>query len=546
MKNVIFLLSKKIWFSKPFKFFFMPFLFSTIICFSCNNKSSVVNPGGSNTYSGLPTRISGSPYPISPQKPDTLFVIDESKFTDSQVLTIQSLQGLLAQSKPRIYCIQNSNDSYSIWLNDLQKSYGVIRNNAYISDFEGLLNHFKNYISGYILTTLAQPSIDVAISEAGLKNAIVVVGTDTQTVQAEGIPLLDDVANESYQQFINNHKYDVNQNILCYQTADKFKFLSDYAVFGKMFYFFDGITGSLTNQVFSQMKPNSALLGWGTDEFQLVQNSSKSSIIVHAADFAMDLSTLSNFGADTKQSIYVTNPDTIKNVHTVCFLMTDGDNVQWLLNDFSTSSRWYGSADRGKVNIGWTVSPALCELAPTVLKRFYDNAAQKPGRDYFVAAPSGLGYVFPEVYSNLNSYAALTAAFMKKADLHIVNLLGNSISSDYLTPFLQQDQIDAVFYYYYSNYSGGNGQIYWVNNKPVITGRYNLWTPQFESPQSLAAKLNSSSTDITSPNGYSLIPVHVWSHSVDDIIQCVSLLNKNVRVVSPDQFVALIKKNISH
>jgi hypothetical protein len=70
--------------------------------------------------------------------------------------------------------------------------------------------------------------------------------------------------------------------------------------------------------------------------------------------------------------------------------MTDGDNVQWLLNDFAApGGPWFGSPGRGSMPLGWTMSPAMGELAPSVLAALYRNAT--PGMDNFVAAPSGVG-----------------------------------------------------------------------------------------------------------------------------------------------------------
>ena len=60
--------------------------------------------------------------------------------------------------------------------------------------------------------------------------------------------------------------------------------------------------------------------------------------------------------------------------HTVTFLMTDGDNIQWLLSGFASGPAWFGSPDRGKVAMGWTISPALAELAPNVMGYIYDHA----------------------------------------------------------------------------------------------------------------------------------------------------------------------------
>ncbi len=185
------------------------------------------------------------------------------------------------------------------------------------------------------------------------------------------------------------------------------------------------------------------------------------------------------------------------------------------------------------------------------MKKYYDTEGKTDGeRDYFVAGPSGLGYIYPENYGNIASYAALTGAFMEKADLTIVNVIGSTspptIPMNSLVPYLNQNHIEAMFYYPYSNYAGCNGQITWANGKPIITARYNLWSGEFEDPQSLAGKLNASSTDITSPGGYSLVAVHVWTNSVSDVCQCTKLLNKNIRVVAPDEFVSLIKQNVKH
>ncbi|HEX3072266.1 MAG TPA: T9SS type A sorting domain-containing protein, partial [Ignavibacteriales bacterium] len=171
-------------------------------------------------------------------------------------------------------------------------------------------------------------------------------------------------------------------------------------------------------------------------------------------------------------------------------------------------------------------------------------AVTEKGRDYFVAGPSGIGYAFPENFKNMETFASRTNDFMKKADLSILNILANNDSDDYLSPFLKQPDIDAIFFYFYSNYSGGAGKIKWTEGKPVIYGRYNFWDG-VENASSLAGKLNSASRNKYSADGYSLIPVHVWSRSVSDVLECAALLDSNVVVVTPDVFVSLIKKNLA-
>ena len=511
------------------------------ILFALNSCKDDVTSNDKNESPNIPSRVVNSPYPVS-STPDKLYVINDGNFSTSQRITIETLQGILAQTKPQIYRV--ATEGYLMWVNDLKDNYNVTLDNSLDSDFKGLISNFKDKINGYILSSAEEPSIHVAISLAGIEKAIVVLPEDETTVKSLNIPLVEDVRDKDMNWLLDN--YEFNTHTVCYQKAEKATHLADYAAFSKALYFFDDINSSLTTRIFSLIQPNSTLLGWGDDEFKLVEKASKNSIFVNPGDWALNLSTLSNFEKETKQLSHNNSPEVIENVHTVCFLMTDGDNIIWLLNDFATNPKWFGSPNRNKVKIGWTMSPAMSELAPTVLNYFYNQADQSDiGKDYFVASSSGQGYIYPDLYGSLVSYTNQLNEYMKKSDLKILNIIGNSMDDQYLTPYLNQSNIDAVFYYYFSDYSGGKREIKWINNKPIITGRYKLWEG-FETPSSIASKLNNLSKDIHSASGYSLIPVHVWSMGVEQIIECANLLDSNVRIVTPDEFVSLIKKNVQH
>jgi hypothetical protein len=486
-------------------------------------------------------RVKNSPYPFS-NIPDTLFIIIDNNFVESQLLTIESLQGILAKEEPRIY--RDRGNGYSIWLSDLINNYQIVADSSFINEFAGLLNHFKNKIYGYVLCNLHTNSSNAAISLCSIFNCIAITLEHVNLMSSLNIPQLYDVRNYDENWVLTNFDTSFSKKIVGYQKENKDLFLADYSIFARAFHFFDFITSYLTLTAVSRLDDNSVLFGWGNDEHQTVAFASSKSVYVHPADWVVNLSTLSNFNVPIQQHTHTDTVETIDSVHTVCFVMTDGDNVQWLLNDFATSNNWYGSSNRGNINLGWTISPALCELAPTVMNYLYQSAANNPtGKDYFITGPSGLGYIYPDQFPAIDSATSLLNRYMEKADLSIVNIIGDNPSEQYLLPFLLQNNIDAIFYYDYSNYSGLSGDIFWVNWKPVIGGRYNLWSG-FETPLSLANKLNSRPKDPHSEDGYSLIPVHVWSMGVDDVIACVNLLNNNVRVTTPDQFVDLIQNNL--
>ena len=489
----------------------------------------------------IPHRINGSPYPVS-QTPDTLFVVNLWEYSDSEKLTIQTLQGLLAKTNPTLFSWIGG--SSTIWLDDLENNYSFVSDTSYWNDFPGLMSHFANEISGYILCNLHDNSSNTAISLCGILNAIAVTPSESALMTSLGIPLLQDVTSLDESWLFENYESQLSKEIVVYQKEEKDLFLGDYSVFSNAFHFYDPINSSLTTDALARMNDNSVLLGWGDSEYYLVETASNHSLQVHPADWARNLSVYSNFEATTIQNTHADSVISGEDVHTVCFVMSDGDNVQWLLNDFSTNPNWYGSPNRGQVDIGWTMSPAMCELAPAVLKHFYDNAANNPnGQDYFIAGPSGLGYNFPNLSPSITSATALLNEYMGKADLNIVNILGTSNDEAYMAPYLLQPNIDALFYYDYFNYSALNGSITFVNNKPIIGSRYNFWDG-FESVASLAQNINALPKDAYSSDGYSLIATHVWTKSVDSIIACAALLDSNVIVVTPDEFIKRIQSKM--
>ncbi len=488
-------------------------------------------------------RINGSPFPYS-SKPDTIYVVYDQNFLNDEVLIIQSLQGILSKTKPSIY--RDVGTGSSVWLNNIVDRGLVIPSFEYSADIVSLLAKFKDQINGYVLCDLHTTSSNIAISLSGILNSIPVTEKTIEYMKSLNIPLLFDARDKDYSWLLENFSEFFNKNIIIYQDTLKDLCLGDYSVFSNSIHFFDDIQSNLVDTLFKTMNKNSFLLGWGKDEFQTVNKSSLNSISVLPSDYAYNLSVLTNFNSTISQKKHDFETNTIDSVHTVCFLMSDGDNIQWLLNWFITDKRWFGNENRGKIDIGWTISPALSELAPTAMQKIYQTASLNEfGKDYFIAGPSGTGYIYPEKFEDIEVYTKQLNQYMFKSDLKIVNLIGNNFDDFYFYSFLEKDNIESIFYYDFSNYSKHDGEIRFINNKPIISARYNLWGG-FNTVKQLSQKINSLDINPKSSSGYSLIPVHNWSNSVDSILLCSQLFNNNIRIVSPDKFVNLIEENIQN
>jgi hypothetical protein len=115
--------------------------------------------------------------------------------------------------------------------------------------------------------------------------------------------------------------------------------------------------------------------------------------------------------------------EAVEAVHTVAFMMSDGDNLCWVSGGWATDPKWFGSPDRGKVPLGFTVAPALAALAPTVLAYAHAHATVN---DTLVAGPSGIGYSYPDKFRRqaVPAFSDLTASFMKAGGLRLINVIG--------------------------------------------------------------------------------------------------------------------------
>lgn len=484
-------------------------------------------------------RVEGSPYPYS-SAPDKLYLTSETAYSYSQKIAVQSLQGILAKTKPEI-------------LRDTHGHRAVVGKYVpidvtYYSNFQGLLTKYASRLSGYILCDAKQSSTNVAFSLGGILNAVAIPADIEASAIAAGLTLKLDVRGKDETWALANYGTQFSKTIASYQNVsdDRGLYLGDFSTFAGAFQFWDdSSTGTLATSVYNRMNAGATFFGWGAGEYATVEQLSKKSMLIHPSDFSPNLSTLSNLPvAVPRQKDPVTPYKVVPNIHTVCFVMSDGDNIQWLSGASDDVNTWV-NPNRARLNLGWTISPALVELAPAMYRKYVENAlTTSECRNVLVAAPSGVGYHFPGIFPNLANECDLLNRYMKKADLGIVNIIDVDLGAHNPNQYLRQSNIDALFYYTYgANYTGMNGKISWYKDKPSIGGRYTLWGT-LSAPDALAAKLNAASTNIYTEGGYSLIPVHVWSRNVTDVMECIRQLGPNVRVVAPDEFVWLIRKNI--
>ena len=498
-------------------------------------------------------------YIKNPVVPRNLYVVSLDSLTPSEKTMIASLQGIVnGRSTTQIYTLSSSHPDYKVWLEDLKDNYNV--SYKMVSDPWELISIYKDYINGYVLYSSKapkDPSINNACSLASLTNAIVIEESIEDKVKHYGIEKMIGDCRNTDERWAYENLWDkgLNHSIVIQLSPDKTAPLRDYAIMTKSLVFYEDSVDKtdFRSKVFSSLKGNAVCLGWGPDEFINVSTASKYGVAVVAADWSYNLTTLSAFpliSIPKKPSPSYAKED---NVHYVTFLMSDGDNQQWNLGNNYSIYKWFGHPNRDRLNLGWSMSPSLYYLAPTVYKLYYQSITNEETDNNFIVSPSGNGYIFPSKYdkNKLGSFIDELNNYMKRVDQKYVAVIDDNSFYDVKLwdKFTAKSNIDGIFYLDYKRHDKFKGEILWSNNKPIVSCRDLLWD-KLQSEDELVKIINErvrlGETDVKKPSAYTFVYVHVWSKGVHNVEDVVSKLRQNpkVRIVTPEVFMELIKNNV--
>jgi len=483
--------------------------------------------------------------------PTKLYAIRVDNMTGPERTMIGTLQGIIADTSEEQIYIRPLAGGYDTWLEDLVNNYGVERID--VTSAIDLLNLFKNTLNGYILYQTGDGSINSATSLAGIERAVVVEQLLESQVIDLGLDIIYDMRGVDESWVHTNYMSQLNSDVVFVQREEFEHTLRDYMVLSKAFVFFDG-NSDFQSQVFDGMHPNSVMMGWGdawNGEDVFIRAASERGVFTIPADHAHNLAPLSGF--PSIQQTQDTGPQVIASLdtHYVSFLFTDGDNLQWTLGNLQSDQKWFSSPYRGNFDMGWGIPPSLSQVAPTVMKWYYDHAHIGPGYDTFIAGPSGGGYLYPSLYpqEELLLHVEELVDWMTLGDLHVIEILdfGSFTYTDIWDIYTAHDQIDGLIYLEYGDHSEPQGTTVWSNGKPVISPRIKLWNGLPESDATtIINRINHMPRDPSSHSGYSLVIAGVWEHSMEEIQYIIDGFSPDTRVVTPSVMLQLMSENIPH
>lgn len=500
--------------------------------------------------------------------PDEIYVTSSAGLSTEELHILVCLQGIVAKKSPCIFIEDNWAGSSD--LADLEKTgKTLIRTDAEGNKWNlySLIGKFSSFIAdgGCVLWSESEfaYSLNVAADFASLYGWLPVtqkvldkLGDGILTVKKDLTSEEDgpELQKKYYKQF--KGKFNMGAVV---HVSNRMYGMRDLAIQQGWYCFYteaDREGTDFLKKVLGDFGSGTHVLGWVENEKNCVKIISRAGCSICPMDFCRNTSYLSQIEipVSAQKKTAVAHSDESK--HYVCLLLSDGDNIQWLMNGYGEYYDKIRNCD--DVNISWTFSPSLYEFDPFMHNRVYEAAGEN---NYFVSGPSGAAYANPSVFrkSALADFSKETAAAMLRTNQRIITVLDDYYprsQADILYSlgwFSRYDNIDGgLLFLDPDRYEAGRGRIWFSNDKPFISTRLSLWnsdgydgaTDEWLKEQ--ADIINGYPVDIHSVNGYSLICVHAWTMKTSSIRKFVDCLGDNVEILSAGDFIETISANVPH
>ena len=359
---------------------------------------------------------------------DLITLRSNSPYSSAEMYLFASLKGIVNKTKPRIFSYEG--DAFAegphTWLQSLGLSWSEP------ADKWDLIGKYRNEISGLIIYDPAQiHTVNLATVLAKNKGAHIAspLLVSKLTAAPYHLPVVMDLQGkfnsklEVYQALYDTYWPHLDHRLLIGLNPNTHKAaLREYAAaLGAGVIWLDPkITGEseLLNKFLSSMSAGASFMGWWPQEGPGVERASKYGIATIASDWCTNLTLHSGTSRKVKLKPIPVKP-ALQNKIYVAFVLSDGDNLQYTEH---LMRKLWDNPDRGKVPMGWTISPAMLDAMPGALNFYWQTSSNN---DNLISGPSGYGYTYPNSWSSeklLKQFVTKTQDYNNRAGLRVITV----------------------------------------------------------------------------------------------------------------------------
>jgi len=478
-----------------------------------------------------------------------LWVADVHGYSSAEQTLVATLQGQVDHGERRIWIRQGA-------MNTLLLEQ-MVRHGVKVYAVESawqLVEQFRDQIKGTIVYKEGTASLNAATSICSLLGAVALEESLLGRAEAAGLPVVKDVRGYDQARVLEEFGGRFNKNLLVEQSESIPFHLRDFAVANQAFVYFRG-DEDFRASIGRKIGRGIPVYGWTGDEFAWIANLSKRGNYGIPADWSLNLSVLQDLECALPIRPKTIAADPVKDgERVIAFVLTDGDNIQWMGGEFVKDPGCWGNSHRGEFNMNWEMAPMLAEVAPAALGWFYATASKGAHVDDFVAGPSGAGYVYHHHLPDRAAYAKTTGAAMRKSQLSICTMLNaDEGGMEESRELLDRPEIDGVIYKDHWLYNARRGQVLWHKGKPCVSYKFLLWDDigPDTAPKGLVEAIRAMPVLAASDIGsYALVSVHAWSFKgsggpMAAVQQTINLLPEGTRVVTVTEYFALLRSHFA-
>jgi hypothetical protein len=356
---------------------------------------------------GVPAPV---PYATAIPPREGLWVLDITGETSAREIIARTLQGVVNRAKARIYIVDDAPNPASSaatqqaerhWLTVYQEELGIVPTAT--GNLDQALAAFASELEGYYLVSEDEPwSINAAITQAGTHTAVLATADDAPALQALGLQQRGDFVGKwpdgptCYLELAKNVG-GAGKPAFAVMNEDRRR-LRDFLVQQNIVAlagFTDAPEWAGVAAALGRVSPDLPIFGYtaesALEELDSVTDISMAGDVLVASDSTGNLSyhMAVRPEAITRPPPVDTAVDCGSAELDVVIGLSDGDNLIVSTGLYPTSAYWL-SADRGKLPIAWSISPALATVAPAVL----DYYARTIAKDDQLVTMIGAGYAY--------------------------------------------------------------------------------------------------------------------------------------------------------
>lgn len=401
----------------------------------------------------------------------------------------------------------------------------------------------RNLFSGYVLTDLENnpESAIYAANASHVYSAIIVDEKDKDDFDAAGYEMICDAREKTTVDAFNDFKDKCKNNALVLMHVETGE-LRSFGIANDLFIMninkfqnqpIKGHNWDLFYEVLEWLEPNSPVYGWdmGNDEGRIAQAISIYGNHAVPYDWGYNTTLTSLMYPERKQNLKAKSIDPSKIDYSnrkklVSYYLSDGDNVQWTINDFEPW--WWDkkSTVSQKFSYGLPVAN-LGMTGPAQLAHYFDEQTEASSiferSSYFFIDSFGKKKDRKEC---LWQMAVEQAAHMKQNNIKILGMVtrketdSEEAKEGYQALIWANEELEGIVTIAYSPYAKSDTEIMWFQNSkgidiPVINTTYCIWNCGNSNhidegtPCYIANKMKKSE------NRFNLVCVHCWSQFQD-------------------------------